>query len=180
MGTRDFAMNNVQDNVANWQAEIGKLSLFARFEPHTAYSSFTHGLMNQWTFLLRSIKGIDHIMQPVEDAIHVRLLPAITGREALTDHERDLLALPTRFGSIGERSPTMQANEYNYPQQLSAPLTTLIMEQSEDLGKALEQQLAIKQTLQAERGKELKDKATELENHLPTTKNHQTHCQAGQ
>ena len=114
MGTCDFAMNYVQDSVANWQAEIRRLLLFARFVPHAAYSSFTHGLMNQWTFLLRSVKGIDHIMQPVEDVIRVRLLPAITGREALTDHERDLLALPARFGSIGVRSPNMQANEYNY------------------------------------------------------------------
>ena len=44
-------------------------------------------------FLLRSTKGIDHIMQPLEDVIRLQLLPVITGRDALTDYERDLLAL---------------------------------------------------------------------------------------
>ena len=123
---------------------FGRLSLFARFVPHAAYSAFTHGLVNQWTFLLQGIKGIDHIMQPVEDIIRLHLLPVITGHEALTDHERDLLALPARFGGIGVRNPIMQANEYNYSQQLSAPLTALIVEQTEDLGKALKQQHVIK------------------------------------
>ena len=103
----------------------------------------------------------------MKDVIRLQLVLAITGREALTDHERDVLALPARFGGIGVRNPTAQANEYNYAQQLSAPLTALTMEQSEDLREALEQQQAIKQTLWAEQVSELKDKAIELQNRLP-------------
>ena len=49
-------------------------------------------------FSLRSTENIAHLMQPVEDAIRLQLLPAITVREALTDDERDLLALPARIG----------------------------------------------------------------------------------
>ena len=167
LGTRDFVVEYVQEKVANWKAEIGRLSLFARSEPHAAYSALTHGLTSHWTFLLRSIKDIAHLMQPVEDAIRLQLLPAITGREALTDHERDLLALPARLGGIGVRNPTTQTNEQNHSQRLSAPLSALIVQQSEDLGEAQEQQQAIKQTLRAERSREQKDTATELQNRLP-------------
>ena len=66
------------------------------------------------------------------------------------------------------------SNKYNYSQQLLAPLTALIMEQSEDLGEALEQQQAIKQTLRTERASELKDKATKLQNRLPQHLQHTT------
>ena len=61
----------------------------------------------------------------------------------------------------------MQVNEYSYSQQLLAQLTALIMEQSEDLSEALEQQHAIKQALREEGAKELKDKATEVQNGFP-------------
>ena len=133
LGTRDFVVDYVREKVANWKAEIGHLSSFAKSEPHAAYAALTHGLMCHWMFFLRSIEGIAHLMQPVEDAIRLQLLPAITGREALTDDERDLLALPARLRGIGVRNPTTHTEEHNYSQRLSAPLTALIVQQSEDL-----------------------------------------------
>ena len=132
LGTRDFVVEYVREKVANWKAEIGRLSSFAKSEPHAAYAALTHGLMSHWMFFLRCIEGIAHLMQPVEDAIRLQLLPAITSREALTDDERDLLALPARLGGIGLRNPTTQTEEHNYSQRLSAPLTALIVQQSED------------------------------------------------
>ena len=111
-------------------------------------------------------------MQPVEDAIRLQLLPAITGREALTDDERDFLALPARLGGIGVRNPTTHSEELNYSQRLSAPLTALIVQQSEDLGEAQEQQQAIKSTLRAERLRDQKSTATELINRLPRRLQH--------
>ena len=48
-----------------------------------------------------------------------------------------------------------------------APLTALIVQQSEDLGEAQEQQQAIKSTLRAERLRDQKSTATELINRLP-------------
>ena len=172
LGTRDFVVDYVQEKVANWKAEIGHLSSFAKSEPHAAYAALTHGLMSHWMFSLRSIEGIAHLMQPVEDAIRLQLLPAITGRDALTDDERDLLALPARQGGIGMRNPTTHTEEHNYSQRLSAPLTALIVQQSEDLGGAQEQQQAIKLTLRAERLRDQKSTATELINRLPRRLQH--------
>ena len=37
LGTRDFVVDYVQEKVANWKAEIGHLSSFAKSEPHAAY-----------------------------------------------------------------------------------------------------------------------------------------------
>ena len=172
LGTRDFVVDYVREKVTNWKAEIGHLSSFAKSEPHAAYAALTHGLMSHWMFFLRSIEGIAHLMQPVEDAIRLQLLPAITGREALTDDERDLLALPARLGGIGVRNPTTHTEEHNYSQRLSAPLTALIVQQSEDLGEAQEQQQAIKSTLRAERLRDQKSMATELINRLPRRLQH--------
>ena len=87
LGTRDFVVDYVQEKVANWKAKIGHLSSFAKSEPHAAYAALTHGLMSHWMFSLRSIEGIANLMQPVEEAIRLQLLPAITGRDALTDDE---------------------------------------------------------------------------------------------
>ena len=172
LGTRDFVVDYVQEKVANWKAEIGHLSSFAKSEPHAAYAALTHGLMSHWMFSLCSIEGIAHLMQPMEDAIRLQLLPAITGRDALTDDERDLLALPARLGGIGVRNPTTHTEEHNFSQRLSAPLTTLIVQQSEDLGGAQKQQQAIKLTLRAERLRDQKSTATELINRLPRRLQH--------
>ena len=167
LGTRNFVVEYVREKAANWKAEIGRLSSFARSEPHAAYAALTHGLMSHWSFLLRSNEGIAHLLQPVEDAIRRQLLPAITGRDAISDHERDLLALPARLGGIGVKNPTTQTDEYNLSQRLSAPLTALIVQQSEDLGAAREQQQAVKKALRAERSSQQKSIATELKSSLP-------------
>ena len=70
------------------------------------------------------------------------------------------------------RNPTTQTEEHNYSQRLSAPLTALIVQQSEDLGGAQEQQQAIKLTLRAERLRDQKSTATELINRLPRRLQH--------
>ena len=100
------------EKATTWKDELERLSSIAKTEPHAAFSALTHGLMSHWTFLLRSIEGIANLLQPIEDAIRQQLIPAITGRKALNDDERDLLALPARLGGIGASNPTALTEEY--------------------------------------------------------------------
>ena len=77
------------------------LSRIATYQPHAAYSAFTHGVSQKWTYLSRVIPGINDQLQPVEDAIRQHLLPALTGRSSFNDNERALLSLPPRLGGLG-------------------------------------------------------------------------------
>ena len=92
LGTHDFVMNYVQE-VPTAKLRLGNY-LFIPDLCHMQPAIIYTWLAKQWTFLLRSIKGIDHSMQLMEGVIFLHLQPVITGREALTDHKRDLLALP--------------------------------------------------------------------------------------
>ena len=167
LGTQSFAKEYVLQKVTTWKDELERLSSIAKTEPHAAFSALTHRLMSHWMFLLRSIEGIANLLQPIEDAIRQQLIPAITGREALNDDERDLLALPARLGGIGASNPTALTEEYSNSLRLSAPLTDRIVQQTEDLGEAIEQQQTITATLRAERRRQQESTATELKARFP-------------
>ena len=117
-------------------------------------------------FILRSLEGISHLLQPVEDAIRLQFLPTLTGRDALNDNERELLALPARLGGLGIPIPTT-STENRHSLHLSAPITYLIVQQSEVLGDVSDQQQAVKASIRFERRNQQKRAASELKNRLP-------------
>ena len=167
LGTRSFVEEYVQGKVTAWTAELEQLSSFARSEPHAAFAALTHGLMSHWVFFLRTMEGIAPLLQPLEDTICLQFLPSLTGRDAPTDAERELLALPARLGGLGLVNPTATSGEYTDSLRLSGPLASLITLQSMDLGVAREQQQAIKATLRAERRRRQDSTARDLKARLP-------------
>ncbi len=52
-------------------------------------------------------------MQPLEDVIHQRLLPAITGRPPCSKIEREISTLPSRLGGLGIPMPTNSQSSFN-------------------------------------------------------------------
>ena len=72
----------------------------ANTHPHAVYSAFTHGMVGKKTYLA---PNIGPLLQPLEDIIRTKLLPALSGKPAPSDSERDLLA---RLGGIGVTNPT--------------------------------------------------------------------------
>ena len=105
IGSKSFTEEYVMGMVSKWCDEIKQLANIAQVQPHAAYSAYTHGLSSRWTFLTRTIPGIAHLLQPLEDAIHQHLIPALTGRPPCSREERDLLALPVRLGGLGISNP---------------------------------------------------------------------------
>ena len=97
------------------------------------------------------MEGIAPFLQPLEDTIRLQFLLSLTGHDAPTDAERELLALPACLGGLGLVNPTAMSEKYSDSLRLSDPLASLITLQSMDLGVAREQQQAIKATLWAER-----------------------------
>ena len=100
VGSQSFVRTYVNEKVIQWVQEIEDLTTIAMSHPQAAYAALTHGLMGRWFYTLRTIPGISDLLQPLEDVIRKRLLPALTGKPAFTDIERALLALPTCFGGL--------------------------------------------------------------------------------
>ena len=74
--------------------------------------SFCHGFI-QYSQIPLSMPGppnIDHLLQPLEDWIPCKLIPALAGRDSPNNLIRDLLALPMRLGGIGQVNPTTLAS----------------------------------------------------------------------
>ena len=130
LGMETFIEEFVTAKIQEWVKEVKQLSNIALTQPHVAYAATTHGLTNKWSFLQRTVPDIRDLFQPLENAIRQHLLPALMGSKEITDSERDLLALPNRLGGLGIPNPSRVSSiQHRNSQNISAPLTTLILQQ---------------------------------------------------
>ena len=73
---------------------------------------------------MRSVPGIEHLLQPLEEALRTLFIPALTGLDAPGDLGRQLFAMPPRYGGLGLTNPTSIAVSEH---QTSIRLTTLLV-----------------------------------------------------
>ena len=131
IGTPQFISAYVEHEVHEWVNEIECLSSIALTQPHAAYAAFTHGLKHKWTYLIRTIPDVESLLQPLKEAIRHKFLSSLTGRSALSNDTRYLLALPVRHGELGIINPTRNSRFYHQSSKnITAPLISLISEQS--------------------------------------------------
>ena len=132
LGNDSFLEAFVRNKVAGWVREIETLSEFAKTQPHAAFAVYTHCTLHKWSFISRTTLGISELLQPVEDAILFCLLSSLTGRDAFSPLERELIALPARLGGLGIPNPVLQVSSaYHYSKTVSDPLTSLIQQTPE-------------------------------------------------
>ena len=98
IGSQDYKASYVSTKVKEWNAEIEVLSIIARSEPHAAYAAFTHGYKHKFSYVIRTIPDIKQHLQPLEDVIRSKFIPSILNGIDCNDIQRNLFALPTRFG----------------------------------------------------------------------------------
>ena len=82
---------------------------------------------------MRTIPDIAPLLVPLEDAIRLHLIPALTDYAACSPILRDLLALPCRLGGMGIANPMDIADsQFDASVRVTAtvPLKELIMDQS--------------------------------------------------
>ena len=137
----------VKMQVEDWCADIDDLVDIAKTDPQLAYSAYIFGTSRRWQFLCRTTPGVSCILQELEDKIRGCLIPAITGRDFITDEMRLLFSLPARLGGLGFLIPTEEAQfEYQYSRIVTDQLTQAIFNQHTKLNINIEErEQAIKQ-----------------------------------
>ena len=81
-----------------------------------------NSLQHRWSFLCRVLDGAAEQLAPLEDIIHRRLIPAISGRTALSEAERILLTFPCRHGGLGVANPTIFGSQYGTSRLITTAL----------------------------------------------------------
>ena len=59
------------------------------------------GFRLKFTFFLRTVPDIADYLLPIKETLRSRFIPAITGGHICSDAERELHALPVKFGGLG-------------------------------------------------------------------------------
>ncbi|CAM9843815.1 unnamed protein product, partial [Heterosigma akashiwo] len=114
----------VKKKVARWVKCVEFLAEAARKHPHEAYTSFTKSLQSEWRFLQRLIPGSSPCFKELDDVIARVFIPALVGRR-VSDLEKRLFALPTRFAGLGIGVPSKQAQT---AYDLSVASTSMVRE----------------------------------------------------
>ena len=160
--------------------DIENLSEIAQEEPQIAFSAFTKGLSHRWSYVQRTIGGISKLFQPLEDAIRGQLIPAILGHQ-INDEERDMLALPLRYGGLGMQNPVQTSDrEYDASKKITDQLTGLIYHQDQDLSKLDRRQLVKKKELKTQKEDRFSSEKIKLEKTLTSESRKKAFCLASQ
>jgi len=118
-----------------------------------------------------------HLLQSLEESIHSRFIPAITGRDPPYNLIRDLLALPTRLGGMGLVNPaTLASVQYNASLRVAEPLKNAILEQdglySSQCWKA---QMDAKKAVHNENRERIHNSSSALRQRVPPPLSKQSH-----
>ena len=131
IGTRSFADEYVSQKIQNWVSEICALADLANTQPQAAYAAFVHGFIGKLKYIMRTIDDTGPLFKPLEDAIHQKFIPSLTGRDVCSYEERRLLSLPARLGGLNIINPMEIAkSEFEASQSISAPLAEMIVNQT--------------------------------------------------
>ena len=141
------------DKTNSWCKQLRLLADVANTQPHATYTAFIHGFLHKFTYLCRTNEDIDHLLQPLDEVIRLRLIPAWTGPAPPSVSERELFALPNRLGGLGFINPAKCSSiEFPASIKISSPMSHLMESQhSEYTLEALEAQMLAKQEVRKER-----------------------------
>ena len=107
-------------------SQLEKLTTVAQTQPHTSYSALTHGFFNK--IVCRTTPGVYEHIHPVEDCPRRRLIPVLTGRNAVNDSIRSLFSLPAHLGGLGLTNPIREADtQYHDSISILSPIVESIV-----------------------------------------------------
>ena len=173
IGGEAFMKTVIEKKVAKWVAEVEQLAFITKSEPQSPYAAFTHNTINEWTFFLRTVLVSFDQLSPLEDTIRLTFIPAISGRSALSDKERDLLSLPTRLGGLGTTDPKTLREEIERSKMIMQVITKHIIKKDHTyMGEMKEIQLQARKELKTTKRKKTEEEADQLLHTLDKPQKH--------
>ena len=130
LGTDQCITEFIQRKVDTWKSIVLSLSESASSQPHVAYSAFTRGISHLWEFLCWTTPIMAHLLEPLEDTICVKFIPALAGHDHRSPIKCWLLSLPTRLGGLNIILPPFLSREYDASLSITVPLTSLVFDHS--------------------------------------------------
>ena len=122
IGSIEFTTGSIEKQVTEWIDKVKHLAIIAKTEPQATYAAFTHSLIGEWTYFLRTVPVSKEQLTPLEDAIKLYFIPSLTGRAGITDQVRHLISLPTRLGGLGIIDPRIMKEEYARSKEVAQPV----------------------------------------------------------
>eukprot|EP00957_Ditylum_brightwellii_P181015 13790192-Ditylum_brightwellii.AAC.1 len=92
-----------------WVSSANTFANMMDQQPQAAVAGFARLLQCKWTYLQHSVELTGDAFNPLEEAIHWRLLPALFHVPTIPDDLQDLTALPIRQGGLGALHPPNEA-----------------------------------------------------------------------
>jgi hypothetical protein len=171
IGSEGFISEFVTKKVSALCTEMEVLSSIAVSSPHAAHAAFVHGFRHRWLFIQRTIPGVSHLFEPLENVIREKFIPALLGGQLVTDGERLMLSLPGRYGGFSIDNPTSSSSgNYTASSRLSQQLIEHLLEQRQCLCIDQTKQHEVRQAIYSER-KQLHEEYTQtLQKILPHDK----------
>ena len=99
-----------------------KLSKLAKTSLQNAFSCYTKEIQIKLGFLATTIPEAFKKMDEIEKNVRHQLLPSSTGKNHITDEDRNLFAPPLRMGRLKLLSNTDFSRNYEWSQAICDPL----------------------------------------------------------
>ena len=96
IGSEQFAKDFIASRVQEWIKNVEALSEIAQCHPQAALIALTRGLAGKWMYLRRVTSGDEDSWNQLEATLRHKFLPALTGRQAFSDVEREVITSEAR------------------------------------------------------------------------------------
>ena len=167
IGSDDFRVQYCTEKISKWCDEMTRLTESSKTQPQAAYAAYIHGEQHKFNYFLRTLPGMEELLEPLDRIINEKFLPALLGKETLPPWERGLYALPIRMGGLGipilqEKAP----DEFSTSLRVTAPLATIMAMQGSNLPQK-EEVDNIRADMRRDKNNREKEKAAMIEETLP-------------
>ena len=105
--------------VDEWIRDVAALAKIAKTEPQLAYAGYVYGTSKIWSFVSRTTPNVGEHMKKLEYEIKETLIPAIVGKNYISDDTRRIFSLPARLGGLGFLDPC-SVSDLEYKSSLAA------------------------------------------------------------
>lgn len=169
IGSNDYITEFLKGKVEKWVSELDILSDIANTQPHAAHAYFVHAQQSKWTYAQRTMKQISHLLQPLEDVIRRKFIPALFGNgHQISDIDRRLYALPGKCGGLALVNPVLDAPiKHDASLRLTETLTSSILASRKELSVTHSEILKIKKELATEKKARLELEMSQVRACLP-------------